>query len=219
MFNQTLISSPAAPLHPADTVEQAMELLEELKVNQWPVVDEGVFKGLISEDLLLDADGDRTLASFMFDLIPYSVQGEEHFLSAVRMMSGRRLDVIAVTSPEKEYAGVILQNDLLHHLAAFIGADTPGGMIVLEIAPQDFAPGEISRLIETNNAQIRQMNTQLDEETGMYKVVIRINRQEISDIIATLQRYDYRVSYYAGEEQYENELRRNYHHLLHFLEM
>lgn len=219
MFNQALISSPAAPLHPADTVQQAMDLMEELKVNQWPVVDEGVFKGLISEDLLLDADGDRTLTSFMYDLLPFSVQAEEHFLSAVRLMTGRRLDVVAVTSPENEYAGVIIQSNLLNQVAVFMGADSPGGMIILEVGLQDFAPGEISRLIETNNAQIRQMNTQFDEETGMYRVVIRINRQEISDIIATFQRYDYRVLYYAGEEQYENELRRNYHHLLHFLEM
>jgi acetoin utilization protein AcuB len=219
MFNQALISSPAPPLHPDDTVAQAMDLMEDLKVSQWPVVDEGIFKGLIAEDMLLDADAGRTMASFFYDLVPFSVQASEHFLSSLRLMTGRRLNVIAVTSPDMEYLGVILQSNLLQHLAAFAGADTPGGMIVLEVNPQDFAPGEINRLIETNNAQIRQLNTELDESTGLYRVVIRINRQEISDIIATFQRYDYRVVYFAGEEQYENELRRNYHHLLHFLEM
>lgn len=219
MLNQALISSPAPPLHPADTVGHAMELLEELKVHQWPVVDEGIFKGLIEEDMLMDAEEDSTLASFIFDLVPLSVQADEHFLSAVRMMTGRRLNVVAVTSQEKEYSGVILQNDLMQRLSEYAGADAPGGMIVLEISPQDYAPGEISRLIETNNAQITQLNTEISEETGLYRVVIRINKQEISDIIATFQRYDYRIIYYAGEEQYENELRRNYHHLLHFLEM
>lgn len=219
MLNQALISSPAPPLHPADTVGQAMDLLEELKVNQWPVVDEGIYKGLITEDLLIDADEERTLSSFIFDLIPFSVMADEHFLSSVRMMTAQHLSVVAVTSGEKEYYGVILQNDLLRHLSAYSGVDVPGGMIVLEVSPQDFAPGEISRLIETNDAQIRQLNTEFREETGLYRVVIRINKQQISDIIATFQRYDYRVVYYTGEEQYENELRRNYHHLLHFLEM
>jgi hypothetical protein len=87
------------------------------------------------------------------------------------------------------------------------------------VPPLEFSPGEISRLVETNNAQITQLNTVLDEPSQMYHVVIRLNRQEISDIIATFQRYDYRIVYFAGEEQYENELKRNYHHLLHFLEM
>jgi acetoin utilization protein AcuB len=219
MLNQALISSPAPPLHPSDTVGQAMDLLEELKVNQWPVVDEGIYKGMIAEELLIDAEEERMLSSFVVDLIPFSVQADEHFLSSVRMMTGRHLNVVAVTSGEKEYSGVILQNDLLQQLSAYSGADVPGGMIVLEVSPQDFAPGEISRLIETNNAQIRQLNTEFREETGLFRVVIRINKQQISDIIATFQRYDYRVVYYTGEEQYENELRRNYQHLLHFLEM
>jgi len=202
MLNQALISSPAPPLHPSDTVEQAMDLLEELKVNQWPVVDEGIFKGLIEEDMLIDADENRTLASFIFDLVPLSVQADEHFLSAVRLMTERRLNVVAVTTQDKEYSGVILQNDLLQRLSNYAGAESAGGMIVLEVSPQDYAPGEISRLIETNNAQITQLNTEINEETGLYRVVIRINKQEISDIIATFQRYDYRIIYYAGMEQY-----------------
>jgi acetoin utilization protein AcuB len=194
-------------------------LLDDLKVNQWPVVEEGIYKGLITEDLLIDAGEESVLSAFAFDLLPLSVQADEHFLSAVRMMTSQRLNVVAVTSPEKEYSGVILQNDLLQHLSEYAGVDLPGGMIVLEISPQDFSTGEISRLVETNNAQIRQINTEFRKDTGLYRVVIRINKQEISDIIATFQRYDYQVIYYAGEEQYENELRRNYHHLLHFLEM
>jgi predicted transcriptional regulator len=125
MLNQALISAPAPPLHPADTVGQAIDLLEELKVNQWPVVDEGVYKGLILDDMLIDADEDRTLSSFLFDLMPLSVQADEHFLSAVRMMTGSRLNVVAVTSQEKEYTGVILQNDLLQRLSAYAGAGHP----------------------------------------------------------------------------------------------
>ncbi len=40
---------------------------------------------------------------------------------------------------------------------------------------------------------------------------------EISDIIATLQRYDYIIRYYFGEEEYENELKENYDLLMAYL--
>lgn len=219
MLNQALISVPAPPLHPNDTVGNALEVLDDLKLNHWPVVEEGIFKGLIAEEILLDADDQVPLSAFSFDFLPFSVPADEHFLSALRVITERRLSIIAATTPENEYLGVITQQDLLQKLASFSGAHTPGGMLVLEVSPIDFSPGEISRLIETNNAQIRQLNTQFDELTGLYRVVIRINKEEVSDIIATLQRYDYKVSYFEGDEQYENELRRNYHHLLHFLEM
>ena len=48
-------------------------------------------------------------------------------------------------------------------------------------------------------------------------VTLKINKLEISDIIATLQRYDYSVIHYFGEEQYENELKNNYDHLMNYL--
>lgn len=219
MLNQALISAPAPPLHSTDTVARALDLFNEMKVENWPVVDDGVFKGLISEGILLDSDGGTLLSDLQYEFLPFSVESDEFFLSAVRLMTSRKLDVVAVTSPEKEYKGVIVQSDLLQCLAMFSGAEEQGGIIVFEMAYTDFAPGEISRLIETNNAQIRQLNTRFDDATGLLRVVVRINRQEISDIIATFQRYDFRITYFAGEEQFENELRRNYHHLMHFMEM
>jgi hypothetical protein len=83
----------------------------------------------------------------------------------------------------------------------------------------DYSLGQISKLVETNNAYISQLNTYTDEVTGQLIVTLRINKEEISDIVATLQRYDYHLIFHAGEEQYENELRRNYNHLMNFLEM
>jgi hypothetical protein len=42
---------------------------------------------------------------------------------------------------------------------------------------------------------------------------------EISDIVATLQRYEYPIRYYFGEEEYENELRENYELLMTYLKI
>ncbi len=219
MLHQHLITTPAPPLDMEDTVESALAILEDLKVHHWPVVSEQLYKGIISEDSLLEASTGQTMADLLYELQPLSITTEEHFLAAARLMSERRLSVLPVITAGGEYVGVILTQDLLNQLSKLTGSHTQGGIIVLEMDPLDFSPGEINRLVETNDAQIRQLNTQIDEVTGRYLVTIRINKQEISDIIATLQRYDYRVAYFVGEEQYENELNRNYQHLLHFIEM
>jgi CBS domain-containing protein len=219
MFNNALISAPAAPLSSGDNIGFALNQIEDLKVKCWPIVDEGVYKGLISEETLLDADEQLLLKDLHSEFLPFSVQADEYFLSAVRLVTERNLDLVPVISPEGEYLGIISQQQLLQKMAAFSGTHTPGGLLVLEVSPHDYSPGEISRLIETNNAQLTQLNTEIDPVSGIFHVIIRINKQEISDIISTFQRYDYKIAYFAGEEQYENELKRNYHHLLHFLEM
>jgi hypothetical protein len=73
--------------------------------------------------------------------------------------------------------------------------------------------------VESNDAQITQLNSFTDTETGVMQVTIRINKVEISDVISTLQRYEYSIKYYFGEEHYENELRSNYDNLMHYLKI
>jgi hypothetical protein len=95
----------------------------------------------------------------------------------------------------------------------------PGGLIVLEIEGKDYSFNELNRIVESNDAQITQLNSFTDPETGTMQVTIRINKVEISDIITTLQRYEYSIKYYFGEELYENELRSNYDNLMHYLKI
>ncbi len=219
MLYSNIISTPAPPFQLSDNIEFAQHLFDDLKVNQWPVVEEAVFKGLLAEESVLDSPGSSMIRDIVVELQPYKVTTNDHYLEAVRLMTDRKLDVICVTTPEGEYLGIIHMRDMLAQMANLTGTNIPGGLIVLEADPVHFSAGEINRLVETNDAQIRQLNTQIDESTGRFLVTIRINRQEVSDIIATLQRYDYQVTYFAGEEQYENELKRNFDHLLHFIEM
>jgi hypothetical protein len=71
--------------------------------------------------------------------------------------------------------------------------------------------------VETNDAVITQLNTDEQPEQGLITVTIKINRTEISDIVATLQRFEYNVVYYQGEEAIENEIRSNYNNLMNYL--
>jgi acetoin utilization protein AcuB len=48
-------------------------------------------------------------------------------------------------------------------------------------------------------------------------VTLKINKTELSDIVATFQRYDYSVKYFFGDELYNNELKENYNHLMLYL--
>jgi hypothetical protein len=108
---------------------------------------------------------------------------------------------------------------LLHAASRFTGAEEPGGIIVMEMDKRNFSFGEMSRLVETNDAYITQINTYIDNTTGLLQVTVKVNRSEISDIIATFQRYDYTIRYYFGEENFQNELRENYDLLMTYLKM
>ena len=109
--------------------------------------------------------------------------------------------------------------ELLKQASEFMNVKEPGGLIVLEMENNNYSFSEISRLVETNDAQINQLNTYTDPQTGMMQVTIKLNKTELSDIVATFQRYEYNVKYYFGEELYENELRNNYDNLMNYLKL
>ena len=140
-----------------------------------------------------------------------------HFIEAVQTANDYHLTVVPVIEKDNDFTGVIVASDLLRHLGKITGASEPGGLLVLEMDQRNFSFAEISKLIETNDAQITQLNTSWDSGSDSFLVTIKINKFEISDIVATFQRYDYQVKYYFGEELYENELKDNYDHLMNYL--
>ena len=149
----------------------------------------------------------------------FSVKEEDHFLKAVQLAADNGLSLVPVINEENELTGTVTYTELLRHASAFMSLNEPGGLIVLELPSNQYSFNEISKLVETNDAQITQLNTSNDAETGTMQVTLRINKTEISDILATFQRYEYNVKYFFGEEQYANELRSNYDNLMNYLKI
>lgn len=218
MLAQQLIQNNYPPVNLFDKISLAIQLMEDYDVLHLPIINEDKFVGLIGKDELFDAPDDQApIASLENQLIKAFVKADEFFLTAVKNMAQHQLTTIAVLNDQAELLGVITQEQLIKQFTHFLGIEEPGGIIVIETEKRHFSFGEISRLIETNDAYITQLNTTIEPETGLILVTIKINKPEISDIIATLQRYDYSVRYYFGEEQFTNELKENFNQLMFYL--
>jgi CBS domain-containing protein len=217
MLNKEMISSSIPSLKLTDSVFQAMELMAEFYVKQLPVVAEDKYVGLVFEDDLMNLEDTAELESISTHFSKVSVHGNMHFLDAVQTANDYHLTVVPVVEKDNDFIGIIVTGDLLRQLGKMTGASEPGGVLVLEMDQRNFSFAEISKLIETNDAQITQLNTSWDNGSDSFLVTIKINKFEISDIVATFQRYDYQVKYYFGEELYENELKDNYDHLMNYL--
>jgi len=219
-LNKDVISLTIPTLHLNDTVGQALQLMAEFHVEHLPVVTDSKLAGLVYEaDLLNMPDEGSTLAEIQSGFSNLMVRSDNHFLEAVQMFNEYGLTVIPVIEGEQEFIGAIGHTDLLKQLAKQTGANEPGGVIVLELEKRGYSFSEVSKLVETNDAYITQLNSYYDNTTETFIVTLKVNKFEISDIVATFQRYEYTVKYYFGEELYENELRNNYDHLMNYLNM
>jgi acetoin utilization protein AcuB len=209
---------PYLRLH--DKVYQALQLMNDNQVTHLPIVDGDAYVGIISEDDLLLVDNDHTELNLLQQSVGnVAVKNTEHFLKAIQLAAENGLSVVPVIDNENDIVGAVTYSDLLKHASEFMSLNEPGGLIVLEIDSNQYSFNEISKLVETNDAQITQLNTTNDPVTGTMQVTIRINKPEVSDIVATFQRYEYNVKYFFGEELYANELRTNYDNLMNYLKI
>lgn len=217
MLNKEIISASVPTLNLNDSVSQALELMTEFHVSQLPVVNDEKYVGLIFEEDLLNANEQDLIQTLENRFSRIAVHANTHFIESIQAAHDYDLTVIPVVDKEQEFIGSITATELLKNFAKISGASEPGGVIVLELEQRNFSFSEISKLVETNDAQITQLNTYWDNSSETFLVTLKINKFEISDIVATFQRYEYQIKYYFGEELYENELRNNYDHLMNYL--
>ncbi len=202
-----------------DTAAFILKCMEDFEVQHLPVVKDEYFIGLVSKENVLDMDAKQTIAQLIDPLLRFGIAGSAHFLTALHLFSKHQLTLLPVLNDQQECVGVIPQKNLNDQLAQFLGLDQPGAVIVLSISPLQYSLAEMSRLVETNNAQIVQLNSFFDETNGSMVITIKLNREEASSIIATFQRYDYQVLHYFGNSPLNNDIEDHYHHLMNYLDV
>lgn len=219
MVASQLVNTSFPAVNLLDKIIFALQLMDEYDVLHIPVLSEEKFAGVISKDDLLDGNENGLIATVESALQKVSIKNEEHFLTALKVLADNELSLVPVVNEQHELTGVIISKDLLHIFSRFVGNEERGGVIVLEAEKRNFSFGEISRLVETNDAYITQLNTYVESDTGLIVITLKVNKIEISDIVATFQRYEYSVRYFFGQEEYANELKENYNHLISYLNM
>ena len=220
MLTGDLLSTSLPILHLQDKIFNVLQMMNDCHVSQLAVADEEKFAGIVSEDFLMQAPDDtREIREIKEGFQFLYVNEKEHFLKALQVAVDNKLSIVPVIGENNELLGVVSYRELLKKASEFINVKEAGGLIVLEMESNNYSFTELSRLVETNDAQITQLNTFTDPATGLMQVTIKINKAEVSDIVATFQRHEYIVIYYFGEELYENELRSNYDNLMNYLKL
>ncbi len=219
MLISNLISKNIPQLSITDKVSKALSLMEDFELSHLCVTLKDKFIGIVHKEDLLNVDEQDNIEVLQDDFTFQLILDKEHFSKALHIISEKNLSLLPVLNTDKDFVGVILATNLLYQLSNYICADEQGGIIIIEMEMRNFSISEITRLVETHDALITQLNTQVNKETGMMTVSIKLNKNEIADILATLQRFEFNIVAYYGEEAYANELQENYSHLMHYLNL
>jgi len=212
-----LISNHIPILQTTDTVRQALDWMNENRTTELPVVNDQKYVGLVYEDDIEEEDETSSIALFLHNGKPVNINPADFFLVPLKIMHQQKLSLLPVVKEDGELMGIITREDLLQAASHYNAAAVPGGIVILQMQPNSFYISEIGRIVESNNAKIIHLNTWTDSSTGELMVAIKVNKNDIQDILSSFERYEYNVIQYFGENLSEEELRLNYDHLMNYL--
>ncbi|WP_428655255.1 CBS domain-containing protein [Runella sp.] len=221
MLAEELINPATPVLRPYDSVGQAVDLMDEYGIRQLALVEDEVYKGLLSEDTLLSFPDDEKLLSEL-NLPPNPVHANlfQHIYEVMGIANQYQLDTVPVLDEDNLYAGTIVVSDMLAKFAGLLGTQEVGAVVVLKMSNRDYSMTDISRLVESNNAKIISSYFSGAEYGAVDQatLTLKLNRTEVSAVVATLERFGYVVENVYANEPLENPDRHRLDLLLRYLE-
>ena len=217
MIASNLLSQSIVPLKTSDTGQDALSIMSDFYVKHLPIVNNKQLLGFISEDDILEHDPEEAVGSYKLSMKRPYAKDKDHIFEVMRIMSEYQLTVIPVIDHEDNYLGLISQDDLLRFFAQIGSFAEPGSIIVLEMSKRDYSLHDIARVVEGEDAAILSSFITTNLDSTRIDVTIKVNRQDIQRLLATLERYNYQVKASFQEAAYLDDFKDRYDSLMSYL--
>lgn len=224
MTVQNLLSADIEPLASTDTVEQALDWFVDLDVDHLPVVGEGKrLIALVAEDELLELEDPTMPLGSLGGLGALSVGPDVHLFEAASLLAVHHLSVLPVADADGTYIGVVRRQTVFEDFATMLSTGTPGAILILEVAPQDYSLGQLSHLIEQTDARVLSVSTQTPDASAfdptILRVTLKLNVTDTSRVRYLLGQNGYRVAAAFNEEESEEDLALRVQEFMRYLEV
>lgn len=218
MLIADLITHDIPALRPADTIEQALDWMEEFKVEHLPVLSHKALAGVVSEsDLQALHDNKGKIGDHQFRFLRPVIHPEQHAFDALRIMSGLHLTLVPVLDGNDNYMGSVTQKSVLDKLASFSSVMEQGGIIELELNKNDYSLTQIASIVEGNDAKILSCYVTSTPDSNKIEVTLKINREDLTRVLQTFHRYNYTVKASYHQAGYEDDLKNRFDEFMRFL--
>ena len=194
MYASELISDVIQPIHTSDTIQQAVDRMIEFRVRHLPIVNEEQFLGMLAEsDIIAETNFQTSVGALGLSLVNPYVREDQHIYDVIRLFYEQQLTIVPVLDIKKNYLGMISINDMTGYFAQLTSVSQPGGIIVLEINNKNNSLAHMAQIVESDNAQILSSYVRTFPDSTRMEVTLKVNKQDISGIIATFLRYEYDI--------------------------
>jgi acetoin utilization protein AcuB len=206
MLAQEFINIMIPPLKPSDSVAMALNWMDEFHLRQMPVVEQGRYLGMLDETQIMESNiTSGKVADFELVAKGVFVKPNDHFYEVVKKASSHHLQLVPIITTDEVFMGVVSLQDSPGALAQMFASQGPGAILVLAMKANDYSLAEIARLIESNQTKILSVFTSDGEGDNELNVTLKLNQEDVTRAVATLERFGYKVAALFQDAQLEEE--------------
>ena len=215
-----LVADIIPPVHTSDSVQKVIDRMYEFRLKHLPILNEDQFLGLIGEnDLIKESDIQLPIGSLGLSLVNPYVLEDQHIYDVIRLFYEQQLTVVPVLDIKNNYLGLISINSLADYFAKITSVEQPGGIIVLEIYNKSNSLAHMAQIVESDNAQVLSSYVRSYPDSSKMEVTLKINKQDISAIVATFLRYEYEIKATFNHNIQSDNTKDRYNSLMNYLNL
>lgn len=215
-----IITDEIPPLKITDNGEKALRWMDEFRVSHLPVLDGNNYKGLISDNEILDLnDPSVPFKDLNITLARPYIKESAHIYEAMRLIADFKITVVPILNDEEQYVGstnIIYMMSLIAEIGSIKEA---GGIIILTMNQIDYSLAEIAQIVESNNAKILSSYITSGVDSTEMEVTLKINKSNLDSILRTFERYEYNVKASYQKSKYQDDLKNRYDELMNYLKL
>ena len=202
-WNDLLLTHPR-PLQESCSEEDYALRTQESRTRFWPVVEEGLYSGLMGPD-------GHVLS------VP-AIQVSQHPVDALAIASAWEVDCVAVCEKET-FQGSYKSQDIAERIGSQWAFQLPGSTIWFEHPISQHFGGEWIRGIEAEGVRVVAFSTDLVPERNVFRSFARLDQIDPTAALATLERFGCTILGYYPKGYRAEEVEDNLDHLLHYLDL
>jgi predicted transcriptional regulator len=213
-----LIQNDIPPVRIEESINKALNWMDEFKLNHIPVVDNLEFVGLLSDEMVYDHNNlNAPISQLNFIGNQHCVFEKSHFFQVVSLLSKYRLSVVPVCDDQRNYKGSISGRRLLDFFSQQSGFNSSGSIITLLVNNIDYQLSQIAQIIETNDSKILSLYSEKLDANNQLRLTLKLSEGKLGAILQTFSRYEYTVEEIYSDDEINSQGQLRYEHLMKYL--
>ncbi|MFA7445337.1 MAG: CBS domain-containing protein [Flavobacteriaceae bacterium] len=193
------------PFEVAEKVASVQDFFINNSFSHFPITEQGVYLGCVVAEDIETFDSDKSIGDYRYTLEGFYVRENTNWLDILEQFAQNQTDIMPVLSSDNRYLGYYKLSDVVQIFSETAFLREPGGSIVVEKNMMQYSASEIAQIVESNGHKLLGMF--LSEMDDKVQVYLKVNAENLNEILQTLRRYDYEILSEHSEDHYLKNLK------------